>query len=102
MAEAIELDPSNTRPRYLDDKTGVTIHRLNQRRKPAIPERGAQSPTSQPVFPKFTTNLFCVQKTLKAATKRCSTSNNLDGIAISSAKSRSGISKPTHLTAWIS
>ena len=102
MAEAIELDPSNTRPRYLYDKTGVTIHRLNQRRKPAIPERGAQSPTSQPVLPKFTTNLFRLQKTLKAATKRCSTSSDLDGIAISSAKSKSGISNLVHLMALIS
>ena len=70
VTEAIELDPSNTRPKYLYDETGVTSHRLNQRRKPSVPEHGEQPPTSQPVLPRFTTNLLRVQKTLKAATKR--------------------------------
>ena len=70
VAEAIELDPSNTRPKYLYDETGVTAHRLNQRHKPSVPERGGQPPTSQPVLPRLTTNLLRVQKTLKAATKR--------------------------------
>ena len=40
VAETIELDPSNTRPKYLYSETGVTSHRLNQRRRPAVPERG--------------------------------------------------------------
>ena len=102
VADAIELDPSNTRPKYLYFETGVTSHRLNQRHKPAIPERSKQPPTSQPVLPRFTTNLLRVQKTLKAATKRWSTSNDRDRIAILSAKSRSGMSKPAHQTASIS